>query len=182
MREILNPWVDLAVYNCFGCNPKNIIGARMRFFEDDETCLTSDIISVWKPTQYHQSWINTLHGGMQATLLDEVCGWVVFKKLQTSGVTAKMDIRYKQAVPTNQGVLVLRARLKENNHRIAIVEGVIQDKQGKILTQCECTYFTFNQEKANEMGFRKSQLKEEEVSLEQIIAEKENEPVIYRSL
>ncbi len=182
MKEILNPWVGLDVYNCFGCSPRNMIGVRMRFFEEDEHDLKGDIVSVWKPTQHHQSWINTLHGGVQATLLDEVCGWVVFKKLQTSGVTAKMDLRYKKAVPTNQGVLVLRARLKENNHRIAVVEGVIQDKEGNTLTQCECTYFTFNKEKAIEMGFLESQLSENDLSLEQIISEKENEPVIYRSL
>lgn len=182
MKEILNPWVDLQAYNCFGCSPKNMIGVRMRFFEDNELDPMGDIVSVWKPTQHHQSWINTLHGGVQATLLDEICGWVVFKKLNTSGVTAKMDLRYKQAVPTNQGVLVLRARLKENNHRIAVVEGVIQDKQGKTLTQCECTYFTFNQKKANEMGFLEARLNNKEVTLEEIILEKENEPIVYRSL
>ena len=52
-------------YNCFGCCPTNPIGAQMRFYEDGD-----DIISIWKPTQNHQSWINTLHGGVQAVLLD----------------------------------------------------------------------------------------------------------------
>ena len=67
MKRIINPWTTMPEYNCYGCCPTNPIGTRMRFFEDGE-----DIISIWKPTQNHQSWINTLHGGIQAVLLDEV--------------------------------------------------------------------------------------------------------------
>ena len=78
MKRIINPWTQTPGYNCFGCSPDNPIGTRMRFFEDGD-----DIVSIWRPTQNHQSWLNTLHGGIQAVLLDEVCGWVVFHKLQT---------------------------------------------------------------------------------------------------
>ena len=108
VREIINPWTDLSGYNCFGCSPNNPLGAHMRFYEEDPNDRFGDIICVWQPTQNHQSWINTLHGGMQATLLDEVCGWVVFKKLNTSGVTAKM---YKVIDPNwNWGVEVPLSR------------------------------------------------------------------------
>ena len=87
MKRIINPWTHTPGYNCFGCSPDNPIGTRMRFFEDGDS-----IVSIWRPTQNHQSWLNTLHGGIQAVLLDEVCGWVVFHKLQTAGVTAKMEM------------------------------------------------------------------------------------------
>lgn len=180
MREILNPWVKMTGYNCFGCSPDNPLGAHMRFFEENPDDLMSDIVSVWIPTQNHQSWINTLHGGMQATLLDEVCGWVVFKKLCTSGVTAKMDLRYKNAVSTVSGPVILRARLKSNNHRVAVVEGELCDKDGKLLTQCECTYFSFPEAKAREMGFLEAKLSEEDYTLEQII-EAAKQPT-YKSL
>lgn len=163
MRKILNPWVHVEGYNCFGCSPDNPKGARMSFYDETPDDLYGDIISVWQPTQEHQSWINTLHGGMQATLLDEVCGWVVFKKMNTSGVTARMDLRYKHTVPTNQGPLLLKARLKSNNHRIAVVEGELCTLKGEILTQCECTYFAFGEEKAKEMGFVPAELDKEEV-------------------
>ena len=147
----------------------------MRFFEEDPDNRFGDIVCVWQPTQNHQSWINTLHGGMQATLLDEVCGWVVFTKLNTSGVTAKMEIRYKHPVSTVSGPLLLKARLKSDSHRVALVEGEIwgkekpEETERKLCATCECTYFYFPEQKAQEMGFRQPHLAEQDLTLEQLI-------------
>ncbi|MBO4577508.1 MAG: PaaI family thioesterase, partial [Paludibacteraceae bacterium] len=69
MNLLKNPWISTPGYNCFGCSPNNPIGTRMRFYEDGDA-----IVCFWHPTPNHQSWLNTLHGGIQATLLDEVCG------------------------------------------------------------------------------------------------------------
>lgn len=176
-------------YNCLGCSPNNPIGAHMRFYDSDANDVNADVVSVWMPTYNHQSWINTLHGGMQATLLDEVCGWVVFAKLQTSGVTAKMDIRYKKAVSTVNGPIVLRARLQSFVHRVAVVRGEIwckmsADAEYELAAFCECTYFTFNEQKALEMGYKKPQLSDEEMTLEQVIENvlQDKGKIVYRKL
>lgn len=84
MKKIINPWKGLEGYNCFGCAPNNEAGVRMEFYEDGE-----EIVSIWKPRPEYQGWIDTLHGGIQAVLLDEICAWVVLRKLQTTGVTSK---------------------------------------------------------------------------------------------
>lgn len=168
MRKIINPWVRMAGYNCFGCSPLNPLGLHMHFYEEDPTDLYGDIVSVWQPGQDHQSWINTLHGGVQATLLDEICGWVVFKKLNTSGVTAKMEIRYKNAISTVGTPLILRARLKSHNHRVAVVEGEIR-QDDTVCATAECTYFSFPQQKAKEMGFVESQLEDNTTTIEELL-------------
>ncbi len=137
----------------------------MRFYEEGD-----DVVSVWQPTQNHQSWIDTLHGGMQATLLDEACGWVIFHKLQTAGVTAKMEIRYKKPVSTRQTHIVIRARLVEMRRNVAIVQGEIWSADNQLLVECTCTYFTFPQEKAiAEMGYQPSVVDEKEVTIEDLI-------------
>ena len=84
MKKIINPWKDMEGYNCFGCSPDNEAGVRMEFYEDGD-----EVVSIWKPRPEYQGWLNTLHGGIQSVLLDEICGWVVFRKLQTGGVTSK---------------------------------------------------------------------------------------------
>ncbi len=164
MKQIINPWIGVEGYNCFGCNPDNPIGVHMHFYEDGD-----DIVSVWKPTNNHISWVNTLHGGIQAVLLDEICGWVLFWKVGTSGVTAKMETRYKAAVDTTLGYVILRARLKEQRRNVSIIEGQLFDANGQLCAQCECTYFGFPEEKAKEYGFVKASLADEEVSLEEVI-------------
>ena len=78
MKKIINPWKDMEGYNCFGCSPDNEAGVRMEFYEDGD-----EVVSIWKPRPEYQGWLNTLHGGIQSVLLDEICGWVVFRKLQT---------------------------------------------------------------------------------------------------
>lgn len=57
-------------YNCFGCAPNNEAGVKMEFYEDGD-----EVISIWKPQPQFQGWIDTLHGGIQAVLLDEICAW-----------------------------------------------------------------------------------------------------------
>ena len=63
MKKLTNPWEGLKEYNCFGCAPNNPTGVKMEFFEDGD-----DIVSLWKPRAEYQGWLNTLHGGIQATI------------------------------------------------------------------------------------------------------------------
>ncbi len=72
MKKIRNPYVDLKGYNCFGCSPNNIQGLHMHFEEHGEK-----IISEWTPKMQFQGYKNVLHGGIQATLMDEIASWCV---------------------------------------------------------------------------------------------------------
>ena len=170
MRKINNPWIGNPAYDCFGCCPDNPLGTHMRFYEEGD-----DVVSVWQPKPHFQSWTNTLHGGIQATLLDEVCGWVVFHKLQTAGVTAKMEIRYRKTVDTRQPFIILRARVKETKRNVVVVKGEIWSSDEVLLAECECTYFTFPQKEAQEqMGYIPSSLSDEELSMEEVQARSSN--------
>ena len=91
-------------YHCYGCDPHSPQGLRMEFYEDGD-----DIVSVWNPRPEFQGWVDTLHGGIQATLADEISSWVVFRKFQTSGVTSRMEVRYHKPIRTTGGRIVLRA-------------------------------------------------------------------------
>ena len=80
MKKIINPgkgWTVICV-SVAGLN--NPLGLHMEFFEDGD-----DIVAFWKPQGTYQGWLRTLHGGIQTTLMDELAGWVVLRKLQTSG-------------------------------------------------------------------------------------------------
>ena len=109
MDKIKNPYLPLRDkgYNCFACSPWNDKGLKMEFWEDGD-----DIVSVWTASEDYQSWTETLHGGIQAALLDEVGGWYVTRKLQTAGVTSTLNIRYRKTVPVGKP-LEIRVRLKE---------------------------------------------------------------------
>jgi len=80
MTELRNPFIGINGYECFGCAPDNHAGLRMSFFEDGD-----EIISSWDPQEYFQGYNHILHGGIQATLMDEPASWIVFVKLGTAG-------------------------------------------------------------------------------------------------
>lgn len=145
MKKIINPFVHLDGYNCFGCAPGNPLGVKMEFFEDGD-----DIVSLWQPRPEYQGWLNTLHGGIQSVLLDEICGWVVMRKLQTAGVTSKMETRFLHPVSTEEPQLTLRAHITAQRRNIVTIEATLADSSGRICSQAVCTYFTFLREKAEQ--------------------------------
>ncbi|MBQ8673582.1 MAG: PaaI family thioesterase [Bacteroides sp.] len=149
MKKIINPWKGMPGYNCFGCAPNNEAGVKMEFYEDGD-----EVVSIWKPRPEYQGWIDTLHGGIQAVLLDEICAWVILRKLQTTGVTSKMETRYRKSVMTTETQVTLRASIREQKRNIVIVEARLYNQNGELCTEAVCTYFTFPHEKAvQEMHF-----------------------------
>ena len=89
----------------------------------------------------------------EAALLDELCGWVVFRKFQTGAVTSKMEIRYRKPIHTNEGQLTLRARATEVRRNLVTIVGEIYNSNGDLCTESSCLYFLFSKEKsATEMG------------------------------
>lgn len=143
MKKLMNPWQDMPGYNCFGCAPANPAGLRMEFYEDGD-----EIVSLWRPTATYQGWLDTLHGGVQSVMLDEICGWVVFRKLQTGGVTSKMETRFRHPVSTRSAYVCLRASLREQRRNLALVEARLYDDTGRLCTECLCTYYTYPPETA----------------------------------
>lgn len=159
MKKIINPWKSMEGYNCFGCSRENGAGVKMEFYEDGD-----EVVSIWKPRPEYQGWLNTLHGGVQSVLLDEICGWVVFRKLQTAGVTSKMETRFRKSISTGDTHVVLRASLREQKRNIAIIEARLYNSMGELCTEATCTYFTFAKEKAeSEMHFHHCDVEPEEI-------------------
>lgn len=148
MKKIKNPWKDKHGYDCFGCCPENPLGVKMEFYEDGD-----DILCFWKPQAHYQGWIDTLHGGIQATLIDECASWVVFRKLQTTGVTGKLEVKYRKAIMTTETQITIRARLVEMRRNLASIHVTIENSRGEVCTEGSTTYSTFPADRAREMGF-----------------------------
>jgi len=150
MKKILNPWIDIEGYNCFGCAPGNQHGLQMEFYENGD-----EIVNKWTPEKQHQGWLNTLHGGIQCALLDEIAAWVVIKKLKTCGVTSRMDTRFLKPVDTTAGEITIRAKLKEMKRNIAIIEAQTENGANEICAKATIYYYTFSQEVAKEKYYFK---------------------------
>ena len=120
----------------------------MEFYEDGD-----DIISFLRPQEHLQGWVNTMHGGILSTIIDEVAGWTVSRKLQTTGVTSRLEVNYKHPVAVTEQQLTVRAHIREMKRNLAFIDATIENSRGEVCVEGTAVYFTFTQEKANRMGF-----------------------------
>lgn len=145
LEKVLNPYRNLAGYRCFGCSPDNENGLQMEFEDDGEY-----IISHWNPRACFQGYLDVLHGGIQATLLDEIASWVVMVHLKTGGMTSRMDVRYLKRVLVNEGPILIRAKLIENRHRVALIKAELFNAAGELASEANVQYFLLPEKMAKE--------------------------------
>lgn len=148
MKKLINPYIGKNGYNCFGCAPTNPIGLQLDFWEDGE-----DIITEWLPSANYQGWINTLHGGIISTLMDEVAGWVVSRKLQTAGMTTSLNVKFMKPVFTTEPKITVRAHITNQRRNIITIHITLLNSRNEVCDEAEAIYFAFSPEKAKEMGF-----------------------------
>lgn len=140
-RKIRNPYANMEGYNCFGCSPNNPFGLRMEFYEKGE-----DVFCDWTPSDHLSGYKSVLHGGIQATLLDEIASWAIQVKLKTAGVTANINLRYKLPVFVNKGKLLIKARITEVVKRLAYVRTELYDQEGRLCCFGTIKYFIYPEE------------------------------------
>ncbi|MFO8064016.1 MAG: PaaI family thioesterase [Spirochaetota bacterium] len=137
MQRIRNPFLQYDGYDCFGCAPDNPLGLALEFFEDGD-----DITTTWEPSSHYQGYNGVLHGGVQATLMDELASWVIFVKLETAGVTQGMEVTYER--PSFVGTPVtLRARINRMEKNIAYIDSELYQDGDTPSARAICRYFTY---------------------------------------
>ena len=138
MKKIINPYSNLEGYNCFGCSPNNQLGLQMEFYEDGDY-----VVSDWVPKKHLAGYGNILHGGIQSTILDEIASWVVSVKVKTAGVTATLNVKYRNTVFADKGKLTIRAKLVDQNKKFATIHAELLNSEGTVCSEAEIKYFIF---------------------------------------
>ncbi len=145
MKKINNPFAGHDGYNCFGCSPDNHHGLKLEFWLNEEN---KSVETKWNPTDYLQGYTNVLHGGIQATIMDEIASWVVYVLLETAGVTSKMEIRYLKPVLISKGTLTIKGKIVSKEKRLANISVELFDGNNELCTEANVHYFVYPQELA----------------------------------
>ena len=115
-----------ADHNCFACGDANPIGMRLEIELGEGTATTT-----WTPGPDFVGWEDKVHGGLLATLLDEVMAWAP-SSFDSWAVTAEMRIRYR--TPANPGeALSARGWVTERRRRIYHVRGEVRGADGRLI-------------------------------------------------
>lgn len=140
--------VSIAPHNCFACGSLNLEGLRLELHSADGRCWTELTL----PRRF-EGWDGIAHGGILATILDEVMAWAIIEQ-DSWGVTARMAIEYKHPAPVGtlirgEGWVVRsRRRLVETAARIVEVE------PGRVIATAEGLYVAAPEARKRELKER----------------------------
>lgn len=121
---------------CFACGDRNHHGLQMRFEPDGET---GGVRCRYTPREADQGFPGVLHGGIVSTLLDESMAWALWVGAGALGVTAKMETRYRRAVPSGEPLLV-RAHVASARSRRYEVAARVEDAGGAALAEATALF------------------------------------------
>ena len=80
-----------------------------------------------------------MHGGILATLMDEVMAHSLWQR-GIAAVTAKLSLRYREPVPIGERLLIY-GRTTQERHRHATAEGWLTTMTGTKLVEATATFF-----------------------------------------
>ena len=125
----------MGVSRCFGCGQANEDGLRLEFFQHPN----GDVETRHTTASHHCGLDTVVHGGIQATILDEVMGVAAQLALPTDAsemacVTAEMHLTYRRPVPMADEVIA-RARLRRVEGRDVHIDGALVSEAGEVLTE-----------------------------------------------
>lgn len=126
---------------CFACSPSNPIGLKLSFEEDDEF-----VYARWTPDANFQGYNNVIHGGIIATLLDEVGAWYISVKVGTAGVTKSLNVEYLKPLYLSKGEVLLRSRLTKSDERLATLESELFDSSETLCAKSSSVFFLYPEE------------------------------------
>jgi acyl-coenzyme A thioesterase PaaI-like protein len=112
-----SPKADFTDNNyCFACSPENPIGLHLTFSESSD----GRYETVFTPKREHQGYAGITHGGIVATVLDEVMARYVWSRGLTAP-TARLEIELKAPALTGDAVRIT---------------GWLESRSGRVLRLC----------------------------------------------
>lgn len=122
--------------NCFVCGVDNPFGLKMKFYEDGPDSVFTKITI---PDQF-QGYPGVVHGGIIASMLDEVSGRVFMNGDEPQFyVTAELKIRYRKPVPVGEPLILKGHRGADGGikGRVAMASGEIYNEAGDLLAHAD---------------------------------------------
>ena len=133
--------------SCFVCGESNASGLNLRFETDDRVVRTR-----FTPRPEHIGFKGVVHGGILATLLDEVMAWACIAQTKRFAFCAELSVRFiKPARPG--GELLATAELTANRRdKIFEAKGELKDQTGEIIASAIGKYLPIKEADLAEMA------------------------------
>lgn len=128
---------------CFICGMDNPIGLKAQFYNMED----ASVKTMFQYKEEYQSFPQRVHGGLTATMLDELGLRALWAKNgeDAFGVTMSMEVKYRKPVPYDQDLIGTGIVEKETS-KFATMKTEIRDKSGVLLANAKVVYIKFEPE------------------------------------
>ncbi len=111
---------------CFACGKANPIGFHLEIKEEGD-CVKAN----FRMRREYEGYANIIHGGIIATLLDELIAWACRKK-GYSALTAELKVRLKKAVYVGEEVEIT-GRILDKKRNILYCVSEMKNGRGELV-------------------------------------------------
>ncbi|MEE9533803.1 MAG: PaaI family thioesterase [Acidimicrobiia bacterium] len=108
---------------CYACGFANPLGLHLDgFHRISET----EVGATFQSRPEHRGTVGTMHGGVVAAALDEICAWTAVLAADTMAITAKLELRFRKPVDVGAEYQLIGRLLEQSGSRLKI-EGAMLD-------------------------------------------------------
>ena len=122
-------------HSCFVCGESNPIGLNLRFETDGKTVRTR-----FTPRPEHIGFKGVVHGGIIATLLDEIMVWACMAQTKRLAYCAELTVRFLNPLRPGEATIATAELVTNRRDRIFEIKSELKDNAGKILATATGKY------------------------------------------
>jgi uncharacterized protein (TIGR00369 family) len=141
------PSFEFEPHNCFACGSLNEHGLQLDLHLGDGRSWAELVLSA-----RFEGWVGIAHGGILATLLDEVMAWALVAQ-DNWGVTARLAVDFRRPVPIGQPIRA-EGWIVRSRRRLVDTAGHVVDSGGTILARADAGYLTVDEDRKRELQAR----------------------------
>jgi uncharacterized protein (TIGR00369 family) len=121
--------------SCFVCGEANPLGLQLRFETDGKI-----VRAKFSPRPEHSGLKGVVHGGLIATVLDEVMVWACAVHTRQFAFCAEMKVRFLNPMRPGSDVTLTGELVTNRKGRILEARGIAQDPSGLTLAEATGKY------------------------------------------
>jgi uncharacterized protein (TIGR00369 family) len=122
-------------HSCFVCGDANPRGLKLRFETDGQI-----VRARFQPCAEHIGFKGVVHGGITATVLDEIMVWVCAVATRRFAYCAELNVRYLQPLVPNAETVVTGELVANRKGRIFEAKAALQNAAGRTVAEATGKY------------------------------------------
>jgi len=133
--------------SCFVCGESNPAGLRLRFETDGRIVRTR-----FRPRTEHIGFKGIVHGGLIATILDEIMVWACVVQTRRFAFCAELNVRFVNSLAPGEEVIVTGEMAANRKERVFEAKASACNAAGLTLAEATGKYLPVKAEDLSEMA------------------------------